>query len=179
MAEILGTFEQAVLLALARPATALGKEAYGRAVLLHFARWMVVHERPYLDRPDLLEYPTETWAAQDLRKANVMRIAALHTDDPLRTQLRERGDQFAARVARGANEARRAQGVDLHTGIAVSGTRPSQRMPFRRATRHTDDVEHALRVLGEQPGPRLLPPVEVGQSQVTQAEHVLQLKDIL
>ena len=33
MAEVLGTFEQAVLLALARPATLLGKQGYGRAVL--------------------------------------------------------------------------------------------------------------------------------------------------
>lgn len=33
MAEVLGTFEQAVLLALARPKTALGKQAYGRAIL--------------------------------------------------------------------------------------------------------------------------------------------------
>ena len=33
MAEHLGTFEQAVLLALVRPHTALGKEAYGRAIL--------------------------------------------------------------------------------------------------------------------------------------------------
>lgn len=33
MAEVLGTFEQAVLLALARPGTELGKEAYGRAIL--------------------------------------------------------------------------------------------------------------------------------------------------
>jgi PadR family transcriptional regulator PadR len=33
MADVLGTFEQAVLLALVRPSTPLGKEAYGRAVL--------------------------------------------------------------------------------------------------------------------------------------------------
>lgn len=33
MAEVLGAFEQAVLLALARPTTDLGKEAYGRAIL--------------------------------------------------------------------------------------------------------------------------------------------------
>jgi len=32
VADILGTFEQAVLLALVKPKTALGKEAYGRAV---------------------------------------------------------------------------------------------------------------------------------------------------
>src|SRR5262249_31288640 len=45
--------------------------AYGRDVLLHFVRWMARHERPYLARPDLLEYPTETWPAQDLRKSEV------------------------------------------------------------------------------------------------------------
>lgn len=33
MAEHLGIFEQAVLLALVRPRTALGKEGYGRAIL--------------------------------------------------------------------------------------------------------------------------------------------------
>ena len=33
MADVLGTFEQAVLLALVRPSTPLGKEAYGRAIL--------------------------------------------------------------------------------------------------------------------------------------------------
>jgi DNA-binding PadR family transcriptional regulator len=32
VAEVLGTFEQAVLLALVRPKTPLGKEGYGRAV---------------------------------------------------------------------------------------------------------------------------------------------------
>jgi DNA-binding PadR family transcriptional regulator len=33
VAEVLGIFEQAVLLALARPTTPLGKEAYGRGIL--------------------------------------------------------------------------------------------------------------------------------------------------
>jgi DNA-binding PadR family transcriptional regulator len=33
MASILGTFEQAVMLALVRPETNLGREAYGRAIL--------------------------------------------------------------------------------------------------------------------------------------------------
>ena len=33
MTEVLGTFEQAVLLALARPKTSLGRQGYGRAVL--------------------------------------------------------------------------------------------------------------------------------------------------
>lgn len=33
MAEVLGAFEQAVLLALVKPTTELGREAYGRAIL--------------------------------------------------------------------------------------------------------------------------------------------------
>ena len=52
--------------------------SYGREVLLHFARWMATHERPYLDRPDLLEFPTETWAAQDIRKSEIFDSAARH-----------------------------------------------------------------------------------------------------
>ena len=43
MADVLGTFEQAVLLALARPSTTVGKEAYGRAILKEVQR--------RLDRP--------------------------------------------------------------------------------------------------------------------------------
>ena len=37
--------------------------AYGRASLLHYARWMADNEYPYLDKPEILEYPNETWAA--------------------------------------------------------------------------------------------------------------------
>jgi hypothetical protein len=53
--------------------------AYARAALLHYARWMVEHEHPYLDNPAVLEFPTETWDAQDLRKSDVLRLAALHS----------------------------------------------------------------------------------------------------
>jgi len=52
--------------------------AYAQASLLHYARWMIDHERPYLDTPAELEHPTETWAAQDLRKSEVFRLAAGH-----------------------------------------------------------------------------------------------------
>jgi hypothetical protein len=50
--------------------------AYARASLLHYARWMSEHEYPYLDKPEILEYPTETWAAQDMRKSEVFEAAA-------------------------------------------------------------------------------------------------------
>ena len=54
---------------------------------------MVEHERPYLDHPEQLEYPTETWAAQELRKANVLRWAARYADEPLRRAVR-RGERW-------------------------------------------------------------------------------------
>ena len=49
---------------------------YARAVLIRYAVWMSEHERPYLETPEKLEFPTETWAAQDLRKAAVFEFAA-------------------------------------------------------------------------------------------------------
>jgi hypothetical protein len=72
--------------------------AYGRASLLHYAGWMVEHEEPYFDHPDKLEFPTETWAAQELRKANVLRLAAAHANEPLRQRLLRRGSELAQRA---------------------------------------------------------------------------------
>jgi hypothetical protein len=72
--------------------------AYAQASLLRYAAWMAEHERPYFDQEKKLEYPTETWAAQEFRKANVMRLAAAHADEPLRTKLLERGHALAERA---------------------------------------------------------------------------------
>jgi hypothetical protein len=68
--------------------------AYGRAALLHYARWMATYEYPYLEKPEKLEFPTETWAAQDIRKSDVFYIAALHASDKERTKFEERGQFF-------------------------------------------------------------------------------------
>jgi hypothetical protein len=38
---------------------------------------MVEHERPILDHPERLQYPTETWAAQDIRKWHVLSEASV------------------------------------------------------------------------------------------------------
>ena len=57
---------------------------YARQVMSHYGRWMVEHERRTLSRPEELKYPTEAWAAQDLRKANVLRLTAACEDDPVR-----------------------------------------------------------------------------------------------
>ncbi len=72
--------------------------AYGQASLVHYARWMLGNEVPYFDRPEKLEYLTETWAAQDFRKAHVLRLAAAHVEEPLRTRLLGRGRELADRA---------------------------------------------------------------------------------
>jgi hypothetical protein len=68
--------------------------AYGRAALLHYARWMAEHEYPYLDKPEILEYPTETWAAQDMRKCHVFEYAAKHATGQERARFLERAEFF-------------------------------------------------------------------------------------
>lgn len=74
--------------------------AYARQSLLHYAEWMLDHELPYFDQTEKLEYPTETWAAQDLRKGNVLRLAARYAEEPLRGRMLQRGTEFADRAWR-------------------------------------------------------------------------------
>jgi hypothetical protein len=54
---------------------------YCRDCLLNFADWMIIHEYPYLQKPDILEYPNDTWTAQDLRKAHVLAAAYYFSPD--------------------------------------------------------------------------------------------------
>ncbi len=67
---------------------------YVRASLLHYATWMATRESPYLETPEKLEYPNETWAAQDMRKSEVFKIAARHTTGTLRARFLERSAFF-------------------------------------------------------------------------------------
>jgi hypothetical protein len=46
------------------------------AALHRYGAWMQQSEKHFLDRPDELEFPTETWAAQDLRKGTTMMMIA-------------------------------------------------------------------------------------------------------
>ena len=68
--------------------------AYARASLLHYARWMAEHEVPTLSRPEILEYPNETWAAQDMRKSEVFKFAAKHASGAERATFLERAEFF-------------------------------------------------------------------------------------
>uniref|UniRef100_C6DZW5 PcRGLX/YetA-like N-terminal RIFT barrel domain-containing protein n=1 Tax=Geobacter sp. (strain M21) TaxID=443144 RepID=C6DZW5_GEOSM len=84
-----------------------------RESLLAYARWMVLWEFPYLERPELLEYPNETWAAQELRKCVVLYHAA-------RYALREERGSF---LEKGHNLLERAC-ADLERFPTSSCTRP-------------------------------------------------------
>jgi hypothetical protein len=55
---------------------------HARNILLHYADWMVEHEYPYLEKPEILEYPNATWAAQDIRKAHIFSGAAYFSPAP-------------------------------------------------------------------------------------------------
>lgn len=71
---------------------------YARRSLVHYARWMAEFEIPYFDQQEQMQYPTETWAAQDLRKANVLRSAAQYVEDPMKSTLFEKGELIAERA---------------------------------------------------------------------------------
>ena len=66
--------------------------------LLNYAEWMFENEKPYFDQVEKLEFPTEAWAAQEFRKANVLRLAAGHAKEPLQSQLFSRGNEIADRA---------------------------------------------------------------------------------
>jgi hypothetical protein len=67
---------------------------YARASLLRYAAWMVDNEYPYLDKPEILEYPNETWAAQEMRKSDVFKFAARHSTGRERARFLERSEFF-------------------------------------------------------------------------------------
>lgn len=68
--------------------------------LLHYARWMLEHEQPFLARREELEYPTEVWAAQSLRQANVLWAAARLAEGDLRARLRRQAEDWTDRAWR-------------------------------------------------------------------------------
>jgi hypothetical protein len=57
--------------------------SYAKNSLLTYAQWMANYEYPYLDKPTILEYPNETWPAQDLRKCVIFYRAARYAPGDL------------------------------------------------------------------------------------------------
>jgi hypothetical protein len=69
----------------------IGSCPYIQACLLHYGRWMLAHESLALDRRDQLEFPTETWPAQDLRKGNCLLMIACFARGEEAQQMRTKG----------------------------------------------------------------------------------------
>lgn len=69
--------------------------AYAQHALLAYVCWMLEHERPYLDHPEQLEFVTETWAVQDIRKANVLLLAMADAPAALADRLRAKAEELA------------------------------------------------------------------------------------
>ena len=68
---------------------------YVRHTLANYGQWMADNEKPTLSEPETLEYPTEAWAAQDIRKANALRIAASCIDDAsAEYRMRQKADEL-------------------------------------------------------------------------------------
>lgn len=68
--------------------------AYARASLLRYADWMLAHETPFMTRFDRVEYPTESWPAQDMRKSFVFDYAAKYGPPHLRERFAERAETY-------------------------------------------------------------------------------------
>lgn len=73
---------------------------YARLTLLRYARWMAANERPYLDQAVRLQYPNETWVAQELRKVEAFQCAAKHAEGEEKARFLERADWFYRYVER-------------------------------------------------------------------------------
>lgn len=68
--------------------------AYAKQSLLHYANWMLNYEYPYLNKAELLEFPNETWPAQDLRKSCVLYFAAKHSQGTRKSALLQKAAFF-------------------------------------------------------------------------------------
>jgi hypothetical protein len=77
---------------------------YGKESLVRYARWMMEHEYIYLEKPENLQYPNETWAVQELRKCNVFLYASKYDDLLQKNKFKERGDYFYNESVRLLNE---------------------------------------------------------------------------
>jgi len=68
--------------------------AYAQASLIQYAQWMLTHEVPYQQVMHKVKIPTETWPAQDIRKSNVFKFAAKHSEGGLRESFLHKADYF-------------------------------------------------------------------------------------
>lgn len=70
---------------------------YAQASLLHYVSWMIDHEVPYTEVQDKVLIWTETWPAQDIRKADVFAYGAKYGKGVFREKALEKSRLFFKR----------------------------------------------------------------------------------
>ena len=70
---------------------------YARHSLVHYSRWMLANEQPFLARSEELEFANHTWVAQDIRKAMLL-YQASHWDPGMAEHYRNRAREFQDHV---------------------------------------------------------------------------------
>lgn len=72
---------------------------YARNSLQHYAQWILENERPYSEQLEKVLLPTETWPAQDARKARVLATAAHYCTNPTALERMSSGAEYYQRRA--------------------------------------------------------------------------------
>jgi len=67
---------------------------YARAALIKYAQWMLRNEYSYLENPKILQFPNETWAAQEIRKSDILSHAAYYAPRQFRQELLKKSRFF-------------------------------------------------------------------------------------
>ncbi|WP_417538415.1 hypothetical protein [Marinobacter sp.] len=70
---------------------------YAHDAFMHYAHWMLENERPFLSDPEQLEFPNDTWVAQDTRKAMLM-FQAAELDLANAKNFQSRGNQWTTEI---------------------------------------------------------------------------------
>ncbi|MDS1309941.1 hypothetical protein [Marinobacter xiaoshiensis] len=70
---------------------------YARDAFMHYAHWMLENERPFLSDPEQLEFPNDTWVAQDIRKAMLM-FQAAELNPPNAKAFQDRGSRWLTEI---------------------------------------------------------------------------------
>lgn len=69
---------------------------YAKESLLHYSRWMLLHEKPFSSQKDHIEIWTESWPAHDLRKYSIFSAATKYCRLEEREQFLSAAEKFRA-----------------------------------------------------------------------------------
>lgn len=115
--------------------------SYAAAALRTLGTWMAAHERPFLETPEKLEHPGSTWAAQGIRLANALRMAADFVPEPEASRWREKADAWSERSW---NDLARFEDRDVARVLAILLAEGPREQFLRSAPRGTGAGEPSV-----------------------------------